>query len=174
MGGTRARRALATRSGPHGCRVALTSATAREAPGRRRRRIASALSWSALRSATRSALPAMVSATAPTMRGMDAESLLALVRVHAWANDRILTTAEALTDDDFRRLAPLNHGSVFTTLRHLADVTGAGASSASGTMSQDVRVGPRVRPRRPPEHPRLLREEDAACGRTLRVSMAQR
>lgn len=53
---------------------------------------------------------------------MDAESLLALVRFHAWANERILTTAEALTDDEFRRPAPLDHGSVFATLRHLADV----------------------------------------------------
>jgi uncharacterized damage-inducible protein DinB len=53
---------------------------------------------------------------------VDADSLLALVRFHEWANDRILTTAEALTDDEFRRPAPLDHGSVFATLRHLADV----------------------------------------------------
>lgn len=53
---------------------------------------------------------------------MDTESLLALVRFHAWANDRILTTAEALSDEEFRRPAPLDHGSVFQTLRHLTDV----------------------------------------------------
>jgi uncharacterized damage-inducible protein DinB len=53
---------------------------------------------------------------------MDAGSLLALVRFHAWANDRILTTAKGLSDDEFRRSAPLDHGSVFQTLRHLVDV----------------------------------------------------
>jgi uncharacterized damage-inducible protein DinB len=53
---------------------------------------------------------------------MDTESLLALVRFHAWANERILTTAEGLSDEEFRRPAPLDHGSVFHTLRHLVDV----------------------------------------------------
>jgi uncharacterized damage-inducible protein DinB len=53
---------------------------------------------------------------------MDPESLVALVRFHAWANERILTTAVALSDDEFRRPAPLDHGSVFETLRHLVDV----------------------------------------------------
>ncbi len=53
---------------------------------------------------------------------MNPQSLLALVRFHAWANERILTTAEGLSDEDFRRPAPLDHGSVFQTLRHLADV----------------------------------------------------
>lgn len=53
---------------------------------------------------------------------MNTQSLLALVRFHAWANERILTTAEGLSDEEFRRPAPLDHGSVFQTLRHLADV----------------------------------------------------
>src|SRR5437879_7250193 len=53
---------------------------------------------------------------------MDTESLLALVRFHAWANERILTMAEGLSDEEFRRPAALDHGSVFDTLRHLADV----------------------------------------------------
>jgi uncharacterized damage-inducible protein DinB len=53
---------------------------------------------------------------------MDAESLLALVRFHAWANERILTTAQGLSDEEFRRPAPFDHGSAFQTLRHLADV----------------------------------------------------
>ena len=53
---------------------------------------------------------------------MDTESLLALVRFHAWANQRILTTAAALSDEEFRCPAPLDHGSVFQTLRHLVDV----------------------------------------------------
>jgi uncharacterized damage-inducible protein DinB len=53
---------------------------------------------------------------------MDTESLLALVRFHAWANERILTTAQGLSDGEFRRPAPLDHGSVFQTLRHLVDV----------------------------------------------------
>jgi uncharacterized damage-inducible protein DinB len=53
---------------------------------------------------------------------MDADSLLALVRFHAWANDRILTTAAGLSDEKFRRMAVLDHGSAFQTLRHLVDV----------------------------------------------------
>ncbi len=53
---------------------------------------------------------------------MDADSLLAFVRFHAWANDRILTTAAGLSDEGFRRNGVLDHGSVFDTLRHLVDV----------------------------------------------------
>jgi uncharacterized damage-inducible protein DinB len=53
---------------------------------------------------------------------MDGDSLLALVRFHAWANDRILTAAAALPDEAFRRAAVLDHGSAFQTLRHLVDV----------------------------------------------------
>ena len=52
---------------------------------------------------------------------MDAESLLALVRYHASANERILTVAGELSDEEFQRAAPLDHGSVFHTLRHLID-----------------------------------------------------
>ena len=53
---------------------------------------------------------------------MDTESLLALVRFHAWANDRILTTTAGLSDEEFRRTANLDHGSAFQTLRHVVDV----------------------------------------------------
>jgi len=53
---------------------------------------------------------------------MDATSLLAFVRFHAWANDRILTTAADLSDQELRRDALLDHGSAFRTLRHLIDV----------------------------------------------------
>jgi len=53
---------------------------------------------------------------------VDADTLLALVRFHAWANERILTTAARLTDEEFRRTANLDHGSAFQTLRHLVDV----------------------------------------------------
>ena len=53
---------------------------------------------------------------------MDADSLLALVRFHAWANDRVLTTAAGLSDDEFRRTANLDHGTAFQTLRHVVDV----------------------------------------------------
>jgi uncharacterized damage-inducible protein DinB len=53
---------------------------------------------------------------------MDADSLLAFVRFHAWANDRILTTAAGLSEDQFRGTAALDHGSAFATLRHLIDV----------------------------------------------------
>ena len=53
---------------------------------------------------------------------MDADTLLAFVRFHAWANDRILTTAASLSEDEFRRTANLDHGSAFQTIRHLVDV----------------------------------------------------
>jgi uncharacterized damage-inducible protein DinB len=56
------------------------------------------------------------------MAGVDADSLLAFVRFHAWANDRILTTAAGLSDEELRRTAELDHGSAFQTLRHLVDV----------------------------------------------------
>jgi|SRR5215471_10099980 len=52
---------------------------------------------------------------------MDVENLVALVRYHAWANERILAAAAGLSDDELRRAAPLDHGSVFDTLRHLVD-----------------------------------------------------
>ena len=53
---------------------------------------------------------------------MDGDSLLALVRFHAWANDRILTTATDLSDEELRRSATLDHDSAFGTIRHLVDV----------------------------------------------------
>lgn len=53
---------------------------------------------------------------------MDADSLLALVRFHAFANDRILTTAADLSDDEFRRSGPFDHGTAFDTVRHVVDV----------------------------------------------------
>jgi uncharacterized damage-inducible protein DinB len=53
---------------------------------------------------------------------MDGDTLLTLVRFHAWANDRILTTAADLLDEEFRRTANLDHGSAFQTCRHLVDV----------------------------------------------------
>ena len=53
---------------------------------------------------------------------MDADSLLALVRFHAWANDRILATAADLSDAEFRQTANLDHGTAFLTFRHLVDV----------------------------------------------------
>ncbi len=53
---------------------------------------------------------------------MDGDTLLAFVRFHAWANDRVLTTAAGLSDAEFRRAANLDHGSAFSTLRHLVDV----------------------------------------------------
>jgi uncharacterized damage-inducible protein DinB len=53
---------------------------------------------------------------------MDRESLLAFVRYHAWANDRILTTAAELSDSEFRKGEVLDLGSAFQTVRHLVDV----------------------------------------------------
>ncbi|HET6713086.1 MAG TPA: DinB family protein [Actinomycetota bacterium] len=53
---------------------------------------------------------------------MDGNSLVAFVRYHAWANDRILTTAADLSDDELRKEGVLDHGSAFQTIRHLVDV----------------------------------------------------
>ncbi|HSL12296.1 MAG TPA: DinB family protein, partial [Actinomycetota bacterium] len=53
---------------------------------------------------------------------MDRDSLLALVRYHAWANDRVITTAADVADDDLRRDATFDRGSAFDTIRHLVDV----------------------------------------------------
>jgi uncharacterized damage-inducible protein DinB len=53
---------------------------------------------------------------------MDADSLLALARYHAWANDRILATAASLTVEALYRPATLDRGSAFETIRHLVDV----------------------------------------------------
>ena len=53
---------------------------------------------------------------------MDTDALLAFVRFHAWANDRIMTTAAGLSEEEFRRAALLDHGTALQTLRHLVDV----------------------------------------------------
>jgi uncharacterized damage-inducible protein DinB len=66
---------------------------------------------------------------------VDADDLLAFVRFHAWANDRILTTAAALSDDELRRAAALDHGTAFQTLRHLVDVDW---SWREGLLGNDV------------------------------------
>jgi len=56
------------------------------------------------------------------MTGMDRDTLLAFVRYHAWANDRILATAGAIPDEALREPAALDHGTAFATIRHLVDV----------------------------------------------------
>jgi uncharacterized damage-inducible protein DinB len=53
---------------------------------------------------------------------MDRDSLLVFVRYHAWANDRIMSTASSLSDDALREPARLDHGTAFDTVRHLVDV----------------------------------------------------
>lgn len=56
------------------------------------------------------------------MHGVDTDGLVALVHYHAWANDRILTTAAKVPDDELHRPDVLDRGSAFETLRHLVDV----------------------------------------------------
>jgi uncharacterized damage-inducible protein DinB len=53
---------------------------------------------------------------------VNADSLLAFVRFHAWANDRILSATAALSEEELRAAGKLDHGSAFQTLRHLVDV----------------------------------------------------
>jgi len=66
---------------------------------------------------------------------VDADTLLAFVRFHAWANDRILTVAAGLSDEEFRRAAVLDHGSAFQAIRHLVDVDW---SWREGLLGNDV------------------------------------
>jgi uncharacterized damage-inducible protein DinB len=52
---------------------------------------------------------------------MDRRTMSALARYHAWGNDRILTTAAGLSDEEFRRPGAFDHESAFHTIRHLLD-----------------------------------------------------
>jgi uncharacterized damage-inducible protein DinB len=71
---------------------------------------------------------------------VDADSLLALVRFHAWANDRILTAAASLSDEEFLRTANLDHGSAFDTLRHVVDVDWSWREFCTGNDVGDTYV----------------------------------
>jgi uncharacterized damage-inducible protein DinB len=71
---------------------------------------------------------------------MDAESLLALVRFHAWANDRILATAVDLSDEQLRRDGAFDHGSAITTIRHLIDVDWSWREFLMGNDVEDTYV----------------------------------
>jgi uncharacterized damage-inducible protein DinB len=53
---------------------------------------------------------------------MDADSLLAIVRFHAWANQRVIETAAKLSEEELHRQGSLDHGTAFQTVRHLVDV----------------------------------------------------
>jgi uncharacterized damage-inducible protein DinB len=66
---------------------------------------------------------------------VDPDSLVVLVRYHAWANDRILATASDLTDEQIHRPATHDRGSAFETIRHLVDVDWSWRQFCSG---QDV------------------------------------
>ena len=71
---------------------------------------------------------------------MDRESLLAFVRFHAWANDRILATASRLSDADLQRPNVLDRGSAFDTIRHLVDVDWSWREFCAGTDVGDTYV----------------------------------
>ena len=66
--------------------------------------------------------------------------MLALVRFHAWANDRVMTTTARLPEDRFRGTASLDHGSVFGTLRHLVDVDWSWREFCTGNDVGDTYV----------------------------------
>jgi len=63
---------------------------------------------------------------------VDRADLRLFVRFHAWANGRIIETASALTDDQFRADGPLDHRTAFQTLRHLVDVDWSWREFAEG------------------------------------------
>jgi len=71
---------------------------------------------------------------------MDRESLLAFVRFHAWANDRILATAAGLNHEQLQKAEVLDHGSAFQTLRHLVDVDWSWRRSCIGNDVGDTYV----------------------------------
>ena len=71
---------------------------------------------------------------------MDAATLLAFVRFHAWANDRILTTAAGLSDDELRGIVALDYGSAFHTIRHLVDVDWSWREFCAGNDVGDTYV----------------------------------
>ena len=71
---------------------------------------------------------------------MDADDLLAFVRFHAWANDKILMTASGLSDEQFRKDAVLDHGSAFETVRHLLDVDWSWRELCAGNDIGDTYV----------------------------------
>lgn len=71
---------------------------------------------------------------------MDGETLIALIRYHAWANDRILSTAAGLSDDELRRPDTLDRGSAFDTIRHLVDVDWSWREFCSGNDIGDTYV----------------------------------
>src|SRR4026208_420689 len=69
---------------------------------------------------------------------MDAESLLAFVRFHAWANDRIMTTTAGLSEEEFRRAGLLDHGTTFQTLRPLRRLVDADCSWGEFCIGNDI------------------------------------
>jgi uncharacterized damage-inducible protein DinB len=71
---------------------------------------------------------------------VDADSLLTLLRFHAWANDRILTTAGDLSEEEFQRPGVLDHGSTFDTVRHLIDVDWSWREFCTGNDVGDTYV----------------------------------
>ena len=50
------------------------------------------------------------------------DALIATARYHAWANDRVLTLAAEIADEELRAPASLDHRTAWDTLRHLVDV----------------------------------------------------
>lgn len=74
------------------------------------------------------------------MSAIDAETLGAFVRFHAWANDRILATAAGLSDEELRRPATLDRGSAFDTIRHLVDVDWSWREFCAGNDVGDTYV----------------------------------
>jgi uncharacterized damage-inducible protein DinB len=53
---------------------------------------------------------------------MESDDVVVLLRYHVRANERILETTAALSEEEFRRPAVLDHGTAFQTLRHMVDV----------------------------------------------------
>src|SRR5690349_2600958 len=71
---------------------------------------------------------------------MAKDIVLALVRFHAWANDRILAVAAYLSDEELRRPGTFDHGSAFDTLRHLVDVDWSWRELCAGNDVGDTYV----------------------------------
>jgi len=105
---------------------------------------------------------------------MDAETLLAFVRFHAWANDKILTTAGELSDEELRRTGVLDHDSAFQTLRHLVDVDWSWREFCIGHNVGKTYAWDYVPLEDLPSIHAFCIEEDRVCASTSRRSTSRR
>ena len=75
---------------------------------------------------------------------MEPDAIVPITRFHAWANERILTTAAELSEVELRRTAGFDHGSALQTLRHLVDVDWSWREFCAGNDVGETYIWDRV------------------------------